>query len=254
MVKVSTFISCDHGLVITRRTDQQGLQYRYGIKSGKEKFLFKFFLEQAEEKVFFRNTLLDSTVVTFSLYVFILSLNFFRSPFKKDLPSYIQLLRLHPSLHLEGCRSFFRYLSHHYLSGGGRVGCRLWGHCSEVILPSMRQAELICTLNVEVMSVLSRSFLLFFLISHYHPPRPPPVWPLWLISRLSRSICSLGQLSSSISLTYYPDWAGPDLIDSQAQFLLGLIPLDNSLSLVFLLPQDSSTHSPFPLQQRKELQ
>ena len=36
--------------------------------SRKEKFLFKSFLERAEKQLFFRNILLDSTMITFSLY------------------------------------------------------------------------------------------------------------------------------------------------------------------------------------------
>ena len=56
---------------------------------GKEKFIFKSFLKQAEEQLLFRNTLLGSKMITFSLYFSISLSKLLWSPLKEDLPSYI---------------------------------------------------------------------------------------------------------------------------------------------------------------------
>ena len=47
---------------------------------GKEKFLFKSFLKQAEEQLLFRNTLLGSTMIIFSLFSISLSKLFMIPP------------------------------------------------------------------------------------------------------------------------------------------------------------------------------
>ena len=71
-----------------------------------------------------------------------LSLNFFRSLIKEDLPiySYLDCITV---FYLKGYWFFFKYLSHHCLDGNGIVGCKLWEHCSGVILPLMRHVELV---------------------------------------------------------------------------------------------------------------
>ena len=53
------------------------------------------------------------------------------------------------TFHWDGHWSFLGYLSHRYFAGGGRVECRLWGHCSGVILPLMRQIKLVQCIKCE---------------------------------------------------------------------------------------------------------
>ena len=151
--------------------------------------------ERVQEQLFLRNTISGITLVSFSFYFFISFYKLFSNPY------------CIPTFYLEGYWSFFRYLFHNYLAGGSRVDYRLWGHCLRVILPLMRHVELVrCSaLNAEVMYAFSESFLPFLSVRHIGPPRLPTPWPLWLISRVSRSIYSLassGGSPSSVSLIH----------------------------------------------------
>lgn len=67
---------------------------------------------------------LQLVVWFFSLF----SLLFFQYPSRMIFLPIYSYLNCIPAFHLEGCWSFFEYLSHHYLADDGRVGYRLWGH------------------------------------------------------------------------------------------------------------------------------
>ena len=98
----------------------------------------------AEEQQFCWFILLNFKVITFSLYCSYFFLPTFSDPHsqKSFLPLY-NYLDCVPALHLDSRWFLLGYLSHHCLVGGGRVGYRLWGHYSGVILPLMRQVELV---------------------------------------------------------------------------------------------------------------
>ena len=108
----------------------------------------------AEEQLFLEKYTSRFYTVLFLSLSLLLSLNFFRP--SSSMTFLYGRLNCIPAFHLEGCRSFFGYLSHHCLTDGGRVSYRLWEYCSGVILPLMWQGELVqcieCRgdMNVEV--------------------------------------------------------------------------------------------------------
>ena len=121
------FFSKDYGLIIKERGLARVTTHvqNYGRK---KEILIQVLPWVGWGAIVLRNTLLDITLVSFSLYF---SLSTFSDPPSRGtfLPFYSHLNCI-PTFHLKGCWSLFKYLSHHCLAGGGRVGYRLWGHCS----------------------------------------------------------------------------------------------------------------------------
>ena len=141
--------------------------------------MIRFDINEARKKTkqrnnyFLRNTLLDITQVSFSLYLYFF-LWTFSDPFSMMifLPIYSYLDCI-PTFHFEDCGSFFWYLSHHCLASSGRVDYRLWRHCLGVILPLMWCGRVSCkTFNAEVVDAGSGSFLSLLPVHHHGPPRP----------------------------------------------------------------------------------
>ena len=68
---------------------------------------------------------------------------FLQSLFRRIFPTIYSYRDCILTFYLEGRWSFLGYLSHHFFAGGGRVGCRVWGHYLGVILPLIWLAGLV---------------------------------------------------------------------------------------------------------------
>ena len=118
-----------YGIVIKRRLVERTRHYS------------SFFLRSVQEvNVFMLTRFLGNTLPYSSLS---LSLSLSLSPFKRIFPTIYSYWDCILAFDLEGRWPFHRYLSHCCLAGDGRVGCRVWGHYSRVILRVMRLVELV---------------------------------------------------------------------------------------------------------------
>lgn len=145
---------------------------------------------------FLRNTVLSITQVSFSL-------NFFQSPFKDDLPFYLQLFGLHPSLLLGGLLIFFRILVTSLPYWWWQSRLQVVKTLFRVILPLMRQSELLQGIECRDNECLIWKFPFSFVFAPSWSSLAFQTQLLWPSSCLLRGSCSsdsLGGLKPSAFL------------------------------------------------------